>query len=114
MVNKKKYIPDRGDVVWINFNPQKGREQANKRPAVVISPKIYNKKTGLALMCPITSQIKEYPFELVLKEKKVRGAVLCDHLKSLDYEARRISFIQKLSTVQVNEIQEKIIMLIAN
>ena len=113
MVNKKVYIPKRGDLVWINFSPQKGREQANKRPAVVISPKIYNEKTGLALMCPITSQIKGYPFEFILKEKKIKGAVLCDHIKNLDYKAREVSFIQKLKDIQIKEIQEKIIMLIS-
>ena len=112
MVNKKYYIPDRGDIVWINFNPQKGREQANKRPAVVISPKIYNEKTGLALMCPVSSQVKEYPFEVIFQEEKVKGVVLCDHLKSLDYEARKISFIQKLKSLKMKEIQEKIIILI--
>ena len=68
---KNFYIPDRGDIVWINFNPQKGREQASKRPAIVLSPKAYNQKTSLALMCPITSHVKGYPFEVVIEKKKI-------------------------------------------
>jgi mRNA interferase MazF len=83
------YIPERGDVVWITFNPQAGHEQAGRRPAVVLSPKTYNSKAGLALLCPITSQVKGYPFEVSLPEGlPVSGVVLSDQVKSLDWKAR--------------------------
>ncbi len=68
------YTPDRGDVVWLNFAPQAGREQAGQRPALVLSPKEYNRKTGLAVMCPITSQVKGYPFEVRAADAGLRGA----------------------------------------
>ncbi len=98
--------------MWINFNPQKGREQANKRPAIVISPKIYNQKTGLAIMCPITSQIKNYPFEILIDENKIKGAVLSDQLRCLDWRARKISFIQKIKPEAISAIQQKIALLL--
>ena len=80
------YIPKRGDVVWISFNPQAGHEQAGRRPAVILSPRAYNGKVGLAIMCPITNQSKGYPFEVALpKEAKVSGVILADQVKSLDW-----------------------------
>ena len=83
------YIPDRGDVVWITFNPQAGHEQAGRRPAVVLSPKAYNSKVGLALLCPITSQVKGYPFEVAIPDGlPVNGVILSDQVKSLDWKAR--------------------------
>src|SRR5438874_3778944 len=83
------YAPDRGDLVWLEFNPQAGHEQAGRRPALVISPRTYNRRVGLALFCPITSQVKGYPFEVVLPEGlKAQGAILCDQIKSLDWRAR--------------------------
>ena len=86
----QKYIPERGDIVWLQFNPQAGYEQAGHRPALVVSPKAYNEKVGLALFCPITSNIKGYPFEVVLPEKyKVSGAILSDQIKSLDWKVRK-------------------------
>jgi mRNA interferase MazF len=91
------YVPDRGDIVWLNFTPQAGHEQRGTRPALIISPKIYNKKTNLALCCPITSNVKGYPFEVVVKGKKIDGVVLSDHLKNLDWKAREIKFIEKAS-----------------
>jgi mRNA interferase MazF len=84
------YIPERGDVVWISFNPQAGHEQAGRRPAVVLSPKAYNGKVGLALLCPITSQVKGYPFEVAIPEGlPVSGVILSDQVKSLDWQARK-------------------------
>ncbi|MBI5842100.1 MAG: endoribonuclease MazF [Chloroflexi bacterium] len=83
------YIPERGDVVWITFNPQAGHEQAGRRPAVVLSPKAYNGKVGLALLCPITSQVKGYPFEVAIPDDlPVSGVILSDQVKSLDWRAR--------------------------
>jgi mRNA interferase MazF len=95
----RKYIPDRGDIVWLEFTPQAGYEQKGHRPALVISPKEYNEKVGLALFCPITSNVKGYPFEVVLPEKqKVSGVILSDQIKSLDWrvrKAKRIAFVPR-------------------
>jgi mRNA interferase MazF len=84
------YIPDRGDIVWLNFKPHAGHEQKGRRPALVLSPKSYNGKVGLLIACPITSRKKGYPFEVELPENlPVKGAVLSDHVKSLDWRARK-------------------------
>ena len=89
MVAAPAYVPRRGDVVWLTFNPQAGHEQAGRRPAVVLSPNAYNAKVGLALLCPITSQVKGYPFEVLLPHGlPVSGAILADQIKSLDWQAR--------------------------
>ena len=90
---EKTFIPDSGDLVWLNFNPQTGHEQKGRRPALVISPKIYNEKSGLVLACPITSQIKNYPFEVALTGHPVKGVVLADQIKSLDWRERRAKLI---------------------
>ena len=83
------YVPDRGDLVWLDFDPQAGREQAGRRPALVLSPKAYNQKVGLALLCPITSQVKGYPFETAIPPGlKVSGVVLADHVKNMDWRVR--------------------------
>jgi mRNA interferase MazF len=85
-----EYVPDRGDIIWLRFDPRVGHEQAGRRPALVISPKTYNSKVGLALCCPITSNVKGYPFEVVLPEGlEATGAILCDQLRSLDWRARK-------------------------
>ena len=89
---KSRYVPERGDVVWISMDPQAGHEQAGRRPALVLSPAAYNRKTSLALLCPITSQVKGYPFEVPLPEGvPVRGVVLADQVKSLDWRARNVT-----------------------
>ena len=106
------YTPDRGDFIWLNFTPQAGHEQKGKRPAIVISPKSYNKKTGLALCCPITSNIKGYPFEVLFKGKKINGAILSDHFKSLDWKVRKTKFIEKSKPSVVKECVDKISTLI--
>jgi mRNA interferase MazF len=90
----KNYIPHAGDLVWLNFDPQAGREQSKRRPALVLSPKEYNRKTGLMLACPLTSQIKHYPFEVSVTLDDIQGAVLSDHVKSLDWKIRKAEFIQ--------------------
>ena len=85
-----RYAPERGDLVWLQFTPQAGHEQAGHRPALVVSPVAYNRKVGLALCCPVTNRIKGYPFEVALPEElDVTGAVLSDQIKSLDWKARK-------------------------
>ncbi len=82
------YIPDRGHIIWIDFDPQAGREQARHRPALVLSPKAYNRKTSLCVLCPMTSQVKGYPFEVLVAGKEP-SVVLADQVKSLDWRARK-------------------------
>jgi len=114
MVAASAYVPRRGDVVWLTFNPQAGHEQAGRRPAVVLSPNAYNAKVGLALLCPITSQVKGYPFEVVLPPGlAVSGAILADQVKSLDWQARTAEFICALPSTMVSEVLQKIGVLLA-
>jgi mRNA interferase MazF len=88
------FVPDAGDLVWLTFDPQAGREQAGRRPAVVLSPRDYNQRAGLALVCPITSQRKGYPFEVpVPAGLGLEGVILSDHVKSVDWRARKASKI---------------------
>jgi mRNA interferase MazF len=104
-----RYVPDRGDVVWLEFDPQAGHEQAGHRPAVVLSPRAYNQKSGLALFCPVTSRIKGYPFEVVLPpDLLVQGAVLCDQVKSLDWNARRSRLAVKLPDDAIDDMLAKV------
>lgn len=109
---KKPYIPSRRDIVWINFNPALGHEQANLRPALVLSEKAYNQKTNLAVVCPITNQIKGYNFEVVIDELKITGAILSDHVRSIDWNKRSVRFIQKVSPAVFNEVEEKLSVLL--
>lgn len=103
------YTPDRGDMVWIAFNPQAGHEQAGHRPALVLSPAAYNSRVGLALFCPITTRIKGYPFEVLLPEGlKINGAVLSDQIKSLDWRVRQADFICKLPAVALDKVLQKL------
>ena len=103
------YVPERGDAVWLNFNPQAGHEQAGHRPALVLSPASYNGKVGLALLCPITSQIKGYPFEVALPESaEVRGVVLADQVKNLDWRGREARLIERLPEAVTQEVVAKI------
>lgn len=107
------YIPDRGDIVWLHFDPQTGYEQAGRRPAFVVSPRAYNKKVGLALFCPITSHVKGYPFEVLLPpEGRAHGAVLSDQLKSLDWLARKVARFDRASESVVAEITARILALV--
>jgi mRNA interferase MazF len=88
-----RYVPARGDLAWLQFTPQAGHEQAGTRPALVISPRDYNRRVGLALFCPITSQVKGYPFEVALPAGlKVQGVILSDQVKSLDWRVRRARY----------------------
>ncbi len=106
------YIPSRGDIIWLNFTPQAGHEQMGTRPALVLSPEKYNKKTGLAVCCPITSNVKGYPFEVNITGKKISGVVLSDHLKNLDWKVRKAKFIEKASKEVVEQCSMKISALI--
>ena len=108
-----KYTPERGDIVWLHFNPQAGHEQAGRRPALVISPKSYNRKAGLALCCPITTRIKGYPFEVELpRGLEVRGAVLSDQIKSLDWRVRKASRLCPAPEEVIEEVAAKILALV--
>ena len=108
-----KYVPSRGDIVWLSFNPQSGHEQSGHRPAIVISPKEYNGKVGLAIFCPITSKIKNYPFEVKIVIKNIiSGVVLADQLKSLDWEKRDAKFLAKASKKVVEDTIKKLNLLI--
>lgn len=109
----RTYVPERGDVVWLHFNPQSGHEQSGRRPALVISPKTYNRKVGLALFCPITSRTKGYPFEVELPEGlEVTGAILADQVKSLDWRARKAERLASVSPEVINRTTALILPLV--
>jgi len=102
------YIPERGDLIWLQFDPQAGREQGGRRPALVLSRSAYNGRTGRALCCPITSQVKGYPYEVLLATNcPVHGVVLADHLKNLDWRARKADFIAATTEAVVVEVVAK-------
>ena len=109
---KADYIPGRGDIVWLDFDPQAGHEQAGKRPAIVISPKKYNSKVGLALFQPITSKQKGYPFEVLLpKNLPISGVILSDQIKSLDWKRRKIKYICTVSEKYYQDAINKFLVL---
>ncbi|MBN1363490.1 MAG: type II toxin-antitoxin system PemK/MazF family toxin [Syntrophaceae bacterium] len=108
----KKYIPEQGDIVWLDFNPQFGHEQRGRRPALTISFKEYNGKIGLGLFCPIASKVKGYPFESEIQGEKITGCVLCDQVKSLDWTVRNIEFIEKIDEEIINDVISNIQILI--
>lgn len=110
---RRGYVPDRGDFVWLTLNPTRGREQAGRRPAVVISPKAYNRKTGLCIVCPATTQRKGYAFEVVIPgtDEEI-GVVLSDHVRNVDWRARKVQFIQRLDRKTIDEIVDKLLTLI--
>lgn len=101
-----RYVPEAGDIVWLSFDPQAGREQAGRRPALVLSPAVYNGKTSLMLCCPMTTQIKNYPFEVVL-EGAPPSAVLADQVKSLDWRKRRASRKGAVSATELADVRGK-------
>jgi mRNA interferase MazF len=109
VVRDKKYIPDRGDIVWLDFNPQPGHEQYGRRPALVITSRKYNSKSNLAIFCPITNRGKNYPFEVRIPEESgVSGLILSDQIKNLDWNARNIEFICQLPKNALEETLSKI------
>ena len=104
-----RYVPDRGDIVWLAFSPARGHEQAGHRPAVVVSPAAYNRKVGLGLFCPVTTQAKGYPFEVTVPPGlPVSGVVLSDHVKNLDWRARRSRFACRLPAEIMAEVLGKL------
>ena len=108
------YVPERGDLIWLAFTPQVGREQAGRRPALVLSPALYNGRAGLALVCPVTSRVKGYPFEVRLPQGgAVSGVVLADQLRSLDWPARRAEFAAQAPAPVVVEVTENLRALLA-
>ncbi|MHA0857395.1 type II toxin-antitoxin system PemK/MazF family toxin [Paenibacillus sp. CMAA1364] len=102
-------VPDRGDLVYLSFDPQAGYEQAERRPAIVLSPKAFNQATGFAAFCPITNQSKGYPFEVKLTEEdKITGVILSDQIKTLDWKARRCEIIGQAPNSVTQEVLDKI------
>jgi len=105
----RSYLPARGDIVWISMSPQAGPKQTGRRPALVVSPKEYNVRVGLALMCPITSQVKGYPFEVALPAGlPVQGVILSDQVKSLDWRTRKAELVGKLRKAEVVDTLQKL------
>jgi len=107
-VAARGYVPDTGDVVWLQFDPQAGSEQAGTRPALVLSPAIYNRKVGLMVCCPMTTRRKGYPFEVDAEVGGVEGAVLADQVKSLDWRLRKARKKAAVGPAVVDEVRAKI------
>jgi mRNA interferase MazF len=106
-----RYVPEAGDIVWLRFSPQAGHKQTGHRPALVISPATYNGKTGLLLCCPMTTQVKGYPFEVTLSGSRA-SAVLADQVKSLDWKERKATYKGKARSDELASVRTKIIALI--
>ena len=110
----RAYVPDRGDIVWLQFDPHAGHERSGRRPAFVVSPRAYNSKVGLALCCPVTTRVKGYPFEVELPaDGKARGAVLSDQLKSLDWQARKATRFDRAPDEITLEVTARILALVS-
>lgn len=109
----KSYVPERGDVVWLDFDPQAGHEQAGRRPALILSPRVYNRPTGLALLCPITNKAKGYPYEVAIPVGQgVIGVVLADQVKNLDWRQRKAAFLGQMSESVLDEVLDKLLTLV--
>ena len=108
----RRFVPDTGDIVWLEFSPQVGHEQAGHRPALVLSPAAYNNKTGTMLCCPMTTQIKGYPFEVIIRAEGMGSAVLSDQVKNLDWRARKAMPKGKASVEELDEVRAKIVALL--
>ncbi len=111
-MTNEKYIPNRGDIVWLDFAPTKGHEQSGSRPAVVVSRRTYNENAKLALVCPITSKSKQYPYEVRLIGTKIGGVVLSDQVRSIDWMARKAEFAESVPSAVIDEIEAKLLTLI--
>jgi mRNA interferase MazF len=106
---KAAFVPDAGDFVWLSFDPQAGREQAGRRPALVLSPKIYNAKSGLVLACLVTNQVKGYPFEVAVPAGGgATGVILADHLKSVDWKARQAEPLGRCTDDVLDEVRARL------
>lgn len=114
MVKKQMYVPEKGDIIWFTFVEGYGREQRGRRPALVISPKRYNEWAHLASVCPITSQVKGYSFEVPIHEGKIAGVVLADQIRSIDWHARRATFIARANYEIIENVQQKLFLLITS
>lgn len=107
--DRNLYVPARGDIVWLQFDPQAGHEQAGHRPALVVSPRSYNERVGLALFCPLTTSVKGYPFEVVVAAgERAESAILADQIKSLDWRARQARKFDQVSDETLAEVLGKI------
>jgi mRNA interferase MazF len=107
------FVPDEGDLIWLTFDPQAGHEQSGRRPALVLSPKPYNQKSGLALVCPVTNQVKGYPFEVTVPGGcGATGVILSDHVKSLDWKARQAEKIGRVPKPTLDEVLARLVPLL--
>ncbi len=109
---KKRYIPERGDLVYLDFSPSHGHEQKGTRPAVIVSKTSYNRASGLALVIPVTSKEKGYPFEVTVRTGAIEGVALVDQIRSVDYIIRKVRFIGKVGVNEWEEIQAKLLALV--
>ena len=103
----RSYVPEAGDLVWLEFDPQVGSEQAGRRPAIVLTPQVYNKKTSLMICCPLTTQIKGYPFEVIVELDGVQSVILSDQVKSLDWKIRKAKYKNKVRPEVLAEVRAK-------
>ena len=107
-----KYVPKQGDLVWLTFSPSKGHEQSGRRPALVVSPEEYNNKTGLALVCPITSTSKGYKFEVVINTELVKGVILSDHVRNVSWIDRKAEYICAVPREVTSSVQSKVVKIV--
>jgi mRNA interferase MazF len=107
-----RYVPEAGDIVWLDFDPQAGREQAHRRPALVLTDQGYNRASGLLVVCPLTRTRKPYPFALPVVVDQVEGAVLVDHLKSMDWKARAVAFHSKAEPALLSRVRAYVAVLL--
>lgn len=108
MAKGKKYIPECGDIVWTNFDPAAGHEQKGKRPALVLSPVSFNKKIKLAMVAPVTNRIRGHGFEVLLEGEKIKGVVLCQQVKMIDFSERGLQFVEKVSKSVISDALAKV------
>jgi len=108
ILKNKKYIPDIGDIVWTDFDPAIGREQKGVRPALVLSDRRINDNSGLFIACPITSKAKQYSLNTNIKTKKIFGQILVNQIKTMDWENRRVLFIEKIDKDTMNDVKAKL------
>ncbi len=99
-----KYVPEQGDIVVLSFDPQSGHEQKGRRPAIIVSNKIFNQHLGLAFACPITNTKRDFPFHIKVESEKITGYIMCEQMKSIDYNARSIKFVEKANQNTISQI----------